>query len=98
MTDEAGRRVTIPLEINRIVSLAPNLTEIIYAMGLSNKLVGDTDYCDSPPAATLKPHVGSVLGPNLEAIVALRPDLVLVTTSINRLETVEALDRLGVAV
>jgi iron complex transport system substrate-binding protein len=99
VTDETGRRVVVPFTVNRIVSLAPNLTETIYALGLEEKLAGDTDYCDTPPAAKQKPHVGSMLNPSLEAIVALHPDLVLAAAnSANRRETVDALARLGVAV
>ena len=98
VTDETGRRVAIPLNVQHIVTLAPNLTETIYALGLEDKLAGDTSYCDTPPAARLKPHVGSPQTPSLEAIVALHPDLVLATTSINRPETVAALARLGIAV
>ncbi len=96
--DGAGRRVMIPAQVNRIVTLAPNLTETVYALGLGDKLVGDTNECDTPAAAKLKPHVGDVVDPSLEAIVALRPDLVLATTSINRPETVDALGRLGIPV
>jgi iron complex transport system substrate-binding protein len=98
VTDEVGRRVAVPARVKRIVTLAPNLTETIYNLGLEDKLAGDTDYCDTPPAAKAKPHVGAPLNPSLEAIVALRPDLVLATTSINRRETVDALERLGIAV
>ena len=98
VTDEAGRRVSVPADVKRIVSLAPNLTETVYALGLGDRLAGDTNYCDTPPAAKTKPHVGEPQNPSLEAIVALRPDLVLATTSINREETVDALSRLGVAV
>ncbi len=96
--DGAGRRVTIPAQVNRIVTLAPNLTETVYALGLGDKLAGDTSDCDTPAAAKRKPHVGDPVDPSLEAIVALRPDLVLATTSINRDETVEALARLGIPV
>ncbi|MGH9687849.1 MAG: ABC transporter substrate-binding protein, partial [Candidatus Acidiferrales bacterium] len=59
---------------------------------------GDTSDCDKPAAAKLKPHVGDPVDPSLEAIVALRPSVVLATTSINRPETVDALARLGVPV
>jgi iron complex transport system substrate-binding protein len=97
VTDETGRRVSVPVNVQRIVSLAPNLTETVYALGLENKLAGDTTYCDTPAAAKEKPHVGAPLNPSLEAIVALHPDLVL-ATAINRWETVEALTRLGIAV
>ena len=98
ITDEVGRRVTIPAEVRRIVSLAPNLTETVYALGLEDRLAGDTNYCDTPPAAKSKPHVGNPQDPSLEAIVALHPDLVLATTSINRLETADALAHLGIPV
>jgi iron complex transport system substrate-binding protein len=96
--DETGRRVAIPADVKRVVTLAPDLTETIYALGLEGKLAGDTDYCDTPPAAKLKPHVGGPQSPSLEAIVALHPDLVLATTSINRSVTVDALAKIGVAV
>src|ERR1700684_2213992 len=98
VTDETGRRVAIPFSVRHVVTLAPNLTETIYALGLEDRLAGDTSFCNTPPAAKLKPHVGSPQTPSLEAIVALHPDLVLATTSINRPETVDALARLGIAV
>ena len=98
VTDEVGRRVVMPAEVRRIVTLAPNLTETVYALGLGDRLAGDTDVCDTPAAAKQKPHVGNPQNPSLEAIVALHPDLVLATTSINRLETADALKRLGIAV
>jgi iron complex transport system substrate-binding protein len=98
LTDEIGRKVQIPRQVNRIVSLAPNLTEIVFALGDGNRLAGDTDYCDYPPEATQKPHVGGPVNPNLEKIVSLMPDLVLATKSINRRQTVDALDRVGLPV
>jgi iron complex transport system substrate-binding protein len=94
--DEAGRTVRVPQPVQRIVSLAPSLTETIYALGLQDRLVGDTDYCDYPPDAQKKPKVGGAINPSLEQIVALRPDLVLVTKNLNLLETVHALDNLGI--
>lgn len=94
--DEIGRTIRVPQSIHRIVSLAPNLTETIYALGLEDRLVGDTDYCDFPPEAQLKTKVGGAVNPSLEAIAALHPDLVLVTKNLNRLETVNALDSLGI--
>jgi len=96
VTDETGRTIRVPLSIHRIVSLAPNLTETIYALGLQDQLVGDTDYCDFPPEAQQKPKVGGAKNPSLEAIVALHPDLVLVTKNLNRLETVQALEEIGI--
>jgi len=97
VTDETGRQVKIPQAVRRIVSLAPSLTETIYALGAQDRLVGVTDYCDYPPEAQLKPKIGGPINPNLEQLVALKPDLVLVTKSLNRRETVEALERLGIA-
>jgi iron complex transport system substrate-binding protein len=94
--DETGRAVRIPQPVRRIVSLAPSLTETIYALGLQDLLVGDTDYCDFPPAAQKKPKVGGAVNPSLEAIADLRPDLVLVTRSLNRLETVHSLENIGI--
>jgi iron complex transport system substrate-binding protein len=96
VTDEIGRTIRIPQSIHRIVSLAPNLTETIYALGLQDRLVGDTDYCDFPPEAQQKTKVGGAVNPSLEAIAALHPDLVLVTKNLNRLETVQALADIGI--
>jgi iron complex transport system substrate-binding protein len=96
VSDETGRSVRIPVPVRRVVSLSPNLTESLYALGMDDLLVGDTDYCDYPPAATKKHKVGGAINPSLEEIVALKPDLVLVT-KLNRLETVQELERLGIA-
>jgi iron complex transport system substrate-binding protein len=96
VVDEAGRTVRVPQLPSRIVSLAPSLTETLYALGLQDRLVGVTDFCDYPPDAQKKRKVGGIVNPNLEEIAALHPDLVLVTKEINRLETVRALDALGI--
>lgn len=94
--DETGRQVRLPDRPHRLVSLAPSVTETLYALGLGQELVGDTDYCDYPPEARQKPHVGSLLNPSLEKIVALKPDLVLGTPEANRIETASQLERLGI--
>jgi iron complex transport system substrate-binding protein len=96
VVDEAGRTVRVPVSPSRIVSLAPSLTETVYALGLQDHLVGDTDFCDYPLDAQKKTKVGGGIDPNLEVIASLHPDLVLVTNSFNRLETVRALDTLGI--
>jgi iron complex transport system substrate-binding protein len=96
VVDETGRTVRIAQPVRRIVSLAPNITETIYALGLQDLLAGDTDYCDYPPGAKLKPKVGGAINPSLESIANLHPDLVLMTKSLNRLETVHSLDNLGI--
>src|SRR5712664_3237671 len=97
VTDEVGRTVRVPQPVRRIVSLAPSLTETIYALGLQDRLVGDTIYCDYPPDAQKKTKVGGAINPSLEQIVALHPDLVLVTKGLNRLETVHSLDNLSIS-
>ena len=81
VTDEAGRRVTLPIKIDRIVSLAPNLTEIVYAIGAGDRLVGRTSYCDYPPQAKSVTEVGDTLHPSVERIIALKPQVVLVSTA-----------------
>ncbi len=86
VVDEAGRRVRVPLHTQRIVSLAPNLTEIVYAVGAGNRLVGDTTYCDYPEEARRVAKVGDTLHPSMERIIALRPQLILVSTA-SQLET-----------
>lgn len=63
----------------RIVSLAPNLTEILYDLGVEDRIAAVTDYCDYPPAAGAKPRIGGFANPSLEAIVSLRPDWVVMT-------------------
>ncbi|MFZ0962180.1 MAG: cobalamin-binding protein [Terriglobia bacterium] len=96
VTDQTGRRVNLPDHPRRLVSIAPSITETLFALGLGNRLVGDTDYCDYPPQAKTIPHVGAMLNPSLEKIVALRPDLVLGTDEANRRETADQLERLGI--
>jgi iron complex transport system substrate-binding protein len=98
LVDETGRRLTLPAEVHRIVSLAPNLTETIYALGAGARLAGDSDYCDVPEEAKSKPHIGAPVNPNLEAIIALKPDVVLASAAINWPATADALLKLGVPV
>ncbi len=94
--DETGRKVVVPAHPQRIVSLAPSITETIYALGQQDKLVADTDYCDYPAAATEKPHVGAVLNPSIERIVALKPDLVIGSAEANRREMIDQLAQVGI--
>ena len=74
----------------RIVSTAPSITELLYALGLGDRVVGVTRFCRYPPEARWKPKIGDYTSPNLEAIAALRPDLVIVQTN-----PVHLADRLG---
>ncbi len=97
VTDEAERRVEIPQPVRRIISLAPSVTETIYALGLQDRLVADTDFCDYPPEAKKLPKIGGPFTPNLEVILSLKPDLVLLAANTaNRKETADALDLLHV--
>jgi iron complex transport system substrate-binding protein len=98
VVDMLGREVRLSAPPQRIVSLVPSATELIYALGGEDRLVGRTDFCDYPPAAKTKPSVGGMISPSLETIVALKPDLVIATTSGNRLETFGQLEHLGMAV
>jgi iron complex transport system substrate-binding protein len=69
----------------RIVSTAPSITEMLYALGLGDRVVGDTRFCRYPPEAQSKPKIGDYINPDLEAIAALKPDLVIVQTNPVRL-------------
>ncbi len=76
-----GRRVSLPARVTRVVSLAPNLTEIVFAVGAGDRLVGRTSYCDYPPEAKAVAEIGDTLHPSLERIIALKPQVVLISTS-----------------
>ncbi|HEX7772571.1 MAG TPA: cobalamin-binding protein, partial [Pyrinomonadaceae bacterium] len=81
LTDDAGRRVSLPLKVDRVISLAPNLTEIVFAVGGGDRLVGRTSYCDFPAEAKSITAVGDTRTPNLERIIALKPQVVLISTA-----------------
>src|SRR5206468_12600363 len=66
------------LASHRIVSTAPSVTEILFALGAGDQVVGDTAYCNYPEAAKRKPKIGGYATPNIELILALNPDLVFV--------------------
>ncbi len=75
--DDLGREWTIGPPPRRIISLAPNVTEILFALGLEERIVGVTRYCDYPAGALTKDKVGGLVDPGLEKISALKPDLIL---------------------
>jgi iron complex transport system substrate-binding protein len=81
LTDDVGRTVTVPVNVDRLISLAPNLTEIVFAVGAGDRLVGRTSYCDYPPQAKSVTEVGDTLHPNIERIISLKPQVVLVSTA-----------------
>ena len=80
----------------RIVSLAPNMTEILFALGLGDNIVGVTTFCDYPKEAKKKPKIGGMSDPSLEAVVSLKPDIVVMTTDGNPKEFEERLRSLKV--
>ena len=81
MIDGAGREVRLPKPVERVITLAPNLTEIVFAVGAGDRLVGNTSYCNFPPEANNVTRVGDTLNPSLERILALRPQVVLISTA-----------------
>jgi len=81
---------------DRIISLAPNITEILFALGLSNSIVGVTSFCDYPEEATKKTKIGGMTNPSLEVVVSLHPDIVVMTTDGNQKEFEEKLHSLGI--
>lgn len=95
--DDLGRKVTLTKKPVRIISLAPSNTEILFALGLNDSIIGVTDYCDYPEAAKEKTRVAGYSTPDLEKLVSLQPDLVLAES--NHEKTVlPALERLGLPV
>jgi iron complex transport system substrate-binding protein len=81
ITDDAGRNVTLPARVERVITLAPNLTEIVFAVGAQDRLVGNTSYCNFPAEANNVAKVGDTLHPSLERIIGLRPQVVLISTA-----------------
>jgi iron complex transport system substrate-binding protein len=94
--DELNRPVTLNQTPQRIISLAPNVTEMLFALGLGDRIVGVTSYCDFPAEAKTKEKVGDTLQPNLERLITLRPDLVVVTTASQVEQLTRQLDQLGI--
>jgi iron complex transport system substrate-binding protein len=82
----------------RIVSLAPNLTEILYDIGLGDRVVAVTDFCDYPPEVKKKPKIGGFSNPSLEAVAAMKPDMVVMTKDGNPPEFAERLKRIGIRI
>ncbi|WP_028991574.1 ABC transporter substrate-binding protein [Thermoanaerobacter thermocopriae] len=97
VTDFLGREVTIEKEPQRIVSLAPSTTELIYALGAGNKVVGVTDFDNYPPEVKDIPKVGGFKGPNVEAITAQKPDIIFASTLSGK-EQMESLEKMGIPV
>ena len=94
VTDDYGRSVVVPSSPTRVVSLSPAVTEIMYALGASDLLVGRTDFCTFPPEATSLPSIGGISNLNIESILALRPDLVISGSMVGKKAT-DQMDQMG---
>ena len=95
--DDVRRTVIIPKLPQRIISTAPANTEILFALGLGEKVVGVTTWCNYPKEATKKEKIGDFQNPNVEKILSLKPDLVVATGGI-QIPVVEKLQQLGIPV
>ena len=98
VTDKLGRKVLVPENPQRIISLAPNITEIIFALNSENRLKGVTLHCDFPVEAKLLPKVGSYVGLDLEKIVSLKPDLCIAIKDGNPKSVIDRLESFGIPV
>lgn len=98
VTDDLGRTIKIPVKINRAISLAPNLTENIFAVGAGDKLVGVTTFCDYPVEAKDIQKIGDTINPNMESIIALKPQIVFVSTASQMEAFTKTLEQNGIAV
>ncbi|MDN5752798.1 MAG: cobalamin-binding protein [Nitrosospira sp.] len=98
VTDDRGRGIRLDYFARRIISLSPNITELVFAAGAGGKLVGVSRYSDYPEAAKSVPDVGDSSSLDLERIIALQPDLVIAWRSGNSLSNIEKLEKLGLTV
>lgn len=98
VVDDSGQTITLNKSAQRIVALAPHVVETLYTAGAGNKIVGAVDYSDYPNAAKSIPRVGGYSIINLEAIVALQPDLVIAWETGNSPAAIEKLRMLGIPV
>lgn len=96
--DEIGRTILVKPEPQRIVSLAPSITETLFALGLADRIVGVTSYCDYPPEAAAKEKVGDTQRPSIERIIALKTDLVIASTASQLQQFVHYLEEVGTPV
>ncbi len=97
VTDQLGRTISLDTIPQRIISLAPGNTEILFALELEDRMVAVTDYCDYPPEAKTKPSIGGFSTPNIEEIVSHSPDLIL-ATSMHEDEIIPQLSERGLTV
>lgn len=94
VVDDYGRTVAVPAQPQRVVSLSPAVTEIIFALGAQDLLVGRTDFCVYPDAAAEIPSIGGISNLNIESILALKPDLVISGSMVGKKVT-DQMDAMG---
>jgi len=97
ITDGLGSEVTIEEKPLKIISLSPQTTENLFAVGAGENVIGVTTYADYPEAATKVDKIGTITEPNIEKIVAMEPDLVI-AASVNKMETINRLKELNIKV
>jgi iron complex transport system substrate-binding protein len=98
VTDETGRRVTVPDHPHRVVCLVPSVTDTVFALGSGEDVVAVSDYTTFPPAALKKPSVGSLVKPSIETILSFHPDLVVGASIPGSAETATQLKTVGIPV
>ncbi|HMK39026.1 MAG TPA: cobalamin-binding protein [Bacteroidota bacterium] len=98
VVDDIQRTVTLARPAVRIVSLAPSITECLFALGAGDQVKGVTDFCNYPPEARGKTHVGGMINPSIEAVVGLEPDLVVLSMEGNVREDFRRLTSFGTPV
>lgn len=97
IVDAYGRKIKVEKEPQRIISIAPNITEILFKLELNEKIIGRSTYCDYPSEVKNIEIVGGMMDPNLEKILNLNPDLILVSTHFNK-KMLEKIESFGIPI
>jgi iron complex transport system substrate-binding protein len=98
VTDDTGQRVTLPHQPERIISLAPGATEMLFAAGVGDRIIATVDFSDEPAAAQRVPRIGDVTAVDMERLVALRPDVVVVWPGGGNPAQIEKIAQLGIPI
>lgn len=98
VTDDMGQRVTVPRPVQRVISMSPHVTELLFAAGGGERIVGAMNFSDYPEAAKKIPLIGSNAQIDIERVIALKPDLLVVWQSGNTARQLEQLARLGIPI
>src|SRR6202453_931348 len=98
LTDESGRKVTVPDHPHRVICLLPSVTDTVFALGSGDDVVAVSDYTTYPPAALKKSSIGSLVKPSIETILSFHPDLVVGTEIPGSAETATQLEAVWIPV